>query len=120
MGRGLHVHRRLHRKSSRKDFLCTLVDKVENGEVEKEEMSAHVSTLVSVDIHQPSSHVVANKVLLELRVVKLSPHFLGLSHITSRLTQTVMVNCKRRYEIAMDNTKRSMPPQHNSYHLCKL
>lgn len=33
-------------KSARKDFLTNLVSKVENGEVDKEEMTAHVSTLV--------------------------------------------------------------------------
>jgi hypothetical protein len=33
-------------ESSRKDFLTSLIHKVENGEVEKEEMTAHVSTLV--------------------------------------------------------------------------
>lgn len=39
-------YRRLASKSSRKDFLTNLVDKVETGEVEKEELTAHVSTLM--------------------------------------------------------------------------
>ncbi|KAI3333250.1 cytochrome P450 [Ustulina deusta] len=39
------VEKRLASKSSRKDFLTLLVDKVRNGEVEKEELTAHVSTL---------------------------------------------------------------------------
>ncbi|KAK4693411.1 hypothetical protein P7C71_g3982, partial [Lecanoromycetidae sp. Uapishka_2] len=40
------VERRLGTNSARKDFLSTLVKKVEGGEVDKEEMTAHVSTLV--------------------------------------------------------------------------
>ncbi|PGG97499.1 hypothetical protein AJ79_09169 [Helicocarpus griseus UAMH5409] len=40
------VEHRLSNKSARKDFLTNLVAKVENGEVEKEEMTAHTSTLV--------------------------------------------------------------------------
>ncbi|CAG8976723.1 hypothetical protein HYALB_00012521 [Hymenoscyphus albidus] len=39
------VEKRLGSKTARKDFLTNLVEKVRNGEVEKEEMSAHVSTL---------------------------------------------------------------------------
>ena len=42
----LTLARRLDTQSARKDFLTTLVKKVEQGEVEKEEMTAHVSTLV--------------------------------------------------------------------------
>lgn len=38
--------RRLASKSSRKDFLTNIIDKVEVGEVGKEELTAHVSTLV--------------------------------------------------------------------------
>ena len=38
--------RRLGTRSSRKDFLSTLVEKVDSGHVDKEEMTAHVSTLV--------------------------------------------------------------------------
>ncbi|KAL8692049.1 MAG: hypothetical protein Q9218_002835 [Villophora microphyllina] len=38
--------RRLNSKIRRKDFMSTLVEKVENGELEKEEMTAHASTLV--------------------------------------------------------------------------
>ncbi|KAL9063654.1 MAG: hypothetical protein Q9161_009355 [Pseudevernia consocians] len=37
---------RLDKASARKDFLSELIVKVENGEVDKEEMTAHVSTLV--------------------------------------------------------------------------
>ena len=33
-------------ESARKDFLSELISKVEDGEVDKEEMTAHVSTLV--------------------------------------------------------------------------
>ena len=40
--------RRLESTSPRKDFLSTLISKVESGEVDKEEMTAHVSTLVYV------------------------------------------------------------------------
>ncbi|KAI9787993.1 MAG: hypothetical protein M1816_007297 [Peltula sp. TS41687] len=40
------VQKRLETESSRKDFLTTLVEKVKSGEVDKEEMTAHVSTLV--------------------------------------------------------------------------
>ncbi|KAK2753895.1 hypothetical protein FQN54_007254 [Arachnomyces sp. PD_36] len=40
------VDHRISNKSARKDFLTNLVNKVESGEVEKEEMTAHVSTLV--------------------------------------------------------------------------
>ncbi|KAI2706025.1 hypothetical protein CBS147332_7269 [Penicillium roqueforti] len=40
------VARRLESQSSRKDFLTNLVDKVENGEVGKEEVTAHASTLI--------------------------------------------------------------------------
>ncbi|KAH8807828.1 benzoate 4-monooxygenase cytochrome P450 [Xylogone sp. PMI_703] len=40
------VARRLANKSSRKDFLTNLVEKVDNGEVSKEEMTAHASTLI--------------------------------------------------------------------------
>ncbi|CAG8952979.1 hypothetical protein HYFRA_00003168 [Hymenoscyphus fraxineus] len=39
------VEKRLGSKTARKDFLTNLVEKVRNGEVDKEEMSAHVSTL---------------------------------------------------------------------------
>ncbi len=42
----LIVCRRLGTDSARKDFLSMLVKKVESGEVDKEEMTAHVSTLV--------------------------------------------------------------------------
>ena len=92
MDHSSRLHRRLRRKTSRKDFLSILVEKVENGEVEKEEMTAHVSTLVSVDIHQSSSPLLANKILTGLRVVRLSLHFLGRSHITWSITQTVIVD----------------------------
>ncbi len=37
---------RLASKSSRKDFLTNLVEKVENGEIDREEMTAHASTLM--------------------------------------------------------------------------
>ncbi|KAK3946263.1 putative cytochrome P450 [Diplogelasinospora grovesii] len=40
------VAKRLATKSSRKDFLTTLVSKYESGEMEKEELTAHSSTLV--------------------------------------------------------------------------
>ncbi|OCL11142.1 putative cytochrome P450 [Glonium stellatum] len=40
------VSKRLGKKTSRKDFLTNLVGKLENGEIEREEMNAHVSTLV--------------------------------------------------------------------------
>ncbi|KAJ8113161.1 hypothetical protein ONZ43_g5216 [Nemania bipapillata] len=39
------VEKRLALQSPRKDFLTVLVDKVRKGEVDKEEMTAHVSTL---------------------------------------------------------------------------
>ena len=39
--------------SSRKDFLTTLVRKVEEGEVSKEELTAHASTLVWVILPKP-------------------------------------------------------------------
>ncbi|USP74920.1 cytochrome P450 [Curvularia clavata] len=39
------VEKRLSSRSSRKDFLTHLVQKVRDGEVEQEEMTAHVSTL---------------------------------------------------------------------------
>lgn len=42
----LFDRRRLGTESTRKDFLTVLVQKVESGEVDKEEMTAHVSTLV--------------------------------------------------------------------------
>ena len=38
--------RRLGTRSGRKDFLSTLVEKVESGHLDKEEMTAHASTLV--------------------------------------------------------------------------
>ncbi|KAM5478039.1 orf9b protein [Microsporum canis] len=40
------VARRLESKSPRKDFLTNLVQKVETGEVGREEMTAHASTLI--------------------------------------------------------------------------
>ncbi|KAH8660703.1 cytochrome P450 monooxygenase [Tricladium varicosporioides] len=40
------VARRLKNKTSRKDFMTNLVEKVEFGEVSKEEMTAHASTLI--------------------------------------------------------------------------
>ncbi|GME44582.1 putative cytochrome P450 [Neofusicoccum parvum] len=40
------VARRLERKSPRKDFLSTLIAKCESGELDKEELTAHSSTLV--------------------------------------------------------------------------
>ncbi|KAM7203151.1 putative cytochrome P450 [Naviculisporaceae sp. PSN 640] len=40
------VAKRLERKSGRKDFLTTLVSKYESGEIAKEELTAHSSTLV--------------------------------------------------------------------------
>jgi len=47
-----HLHemltsdRRLSSDSGRKDFMTSIVAKVESGEIEKEEMTAHVSTLM--------------------------------------------------------------------------
>ncbi|KAJ4288037.1 hypothetical protein N0V90_012053 [Kalmusia sp. IMI 367209] len=40
------VNRRLAAKSPRKDFMTTLIGKVSTGEIQKEEMTAHASTLV--------------------------------------------------------------------------
>ena len=40
--------RRLKSKTNRKDFLTNIVDKVESGEVSKEELIAHSSTLMYV------------------------------------------------------------------------
>ncbi|KAF9776196.1 hypothetical protein IL306_005670 [Fusarium sp. DS 682] len=40
------VDRRLASKSGRKDLMSNLLSKVESGEIEKEEMTAHASTLV--------------------------------------------------------------------------
>ena len=40
------VAHRLQRKSTRKDFMSNLVAKVEAGEIEREEMTAHASTLI--------------------------------------------------------------------------
>jgi hypothetical protein len=40
------MHSRLESKSVRKDFLTNLVGKVESGAIEKEEMTAHASTLM--------------------------------------------------------------------------
>ncbi|KAL1607609.1 hypothetical protein SLS60_002543 [Paraconiothyrium brasiliense] len=40
------VDRRLAAKAPRKDFMTTLISKVSSGEIEKEEMTAHASTLV--------------------------------------------------------------------------
>lgn len=42
----LNMLRRLGTRSPRNDFLSALVEKVESGQVDKEEMTAHVSTLV--------------------------------------------------------------------------
>ena len=42
----LNMLRRLGTRSARNDFLSALVEKVDNGQVDKEEMTAHVSTLV--------------------------------------------------------------------------
>ena len=42
----LNMLRRLATRSARNDFLSTLVEKVDNGQVDKEEMTAHASTLV--------------------------------------------------------------------------
>ncbi|KAE8143178.1 cytochrome P450 [Aspergillus pseudotamarii] len=39
------VEKRLSSKTGKRDFLTTLADKVRTGEVDKEEMTAHVSTL---------------------------------------------------------------------------
>ena len=40
------LRRRLASRSDRKDFMSNLVKKLENGEVQREEMTAHASTLV--------------------------------------------------------------------------
>ncbi|KAK3324443.1 putative cytochrome P450 [Cercophora scortea] len=40
------VERRLQSKGMRKDFMSNLTSKLESGEIEKEEMTAHASTLV--------------------------------------------------------------------------
>ncbi|KAF2677436.1 cytochrome P450 [Lentithecium fluviatile CBS 122367] len=40
------VNRRLAAKSPRKDFMTSLISKVSTGDIEKEEMTAHASTLV--------------------------------------------------------------------------
>jgi hypothetical protein len=42
----LMYFRRLASKGTRKDFMSSLISKVESGEIEKEEMTAHASTLV--------------------------------------------------------------------------
>ena len=39
-------NRRLNHESSRTDILTNIVDKVKTGEVSKEELTAHASTLV--------------------------------------------------------------------------
>ncbi|KAI3199307.1 hypothetical protein CBS147311_6036 [Penicillium roqueforti] len=49
------VARRLESQSSRKDFLTNLVDKVKNGEVGKEEMTAHASTLIIAGGEKPAT-----------------------------------------------------------------
>lgn len=41
----LYISRRLANKTSRKDFLTNIVGKVEAGEVSREELTAHASTL---------------------------------------------------------------------------
>lgn len=41
-------NRRLNHESSRNDILTNVVDKVKSGEISKEELTAHASTLVSV------------------------------------------------------------------------
>jgi hypothetical protein len=40
------IYRRLASQSRRKDFVTNLVEKVESGEIGKEEMTAHASTLM--------------------------------------------------------------------------
>ncbi|KAL2829469.1 cytochrome P450 [Aspergillus cavernicola] len=40
------VEQRLNSKNNRQDFLTTIVDKVQSGEIPKEEMTAHASTLI--------------------------------------------------------------------------
>lgn len=51
----LMVRRRLASKVSRKDFLTTLVGELEKGSIEKEELTAHVSTLACVICHSINS-----------------------------------------------------------------
>ena len=45
-GSANHVNRRIDSKTSRKDFMTNLVEKVTTGEVSREEMTAHASTLM--------------------------------------------------------------------------
>ncbi|KAF2492614.1 putative cytochrome P450, partial [Lophium mytilinum] len=40
------VARRMNKKTTRKDFLSSIVDKVESGDIDTEELNAHASTLV--------------------------------------------------------------------------
>ena len=49
------VEKRLSAESPRKDFLTNLIGKVRSGEVDKEELTAHTSTLVYVRSNSPSS-----------------------------------------------------------------
>ncbi|KAJ5788986.1 uncharacterized protein N7518_005997 [Penicillium psychrosexuale] len=54
------VARRLESQSSRKDLLTNLVEKVENGEVGKEEMTAHASTLMSAEFFPLLTYILKN------------------------------------------------------------
>lgn len=52
--------RRLAINESRNDFVSLLVDKVREGEVSKEEMTAHVSTLTYVSLWAEKSQVTSS------------------------------------------------------------
>lgn len=40
-----HLRRRLERKQGRRDFMTHMISKVESGEMGREELTAHASTL---------------------------------------------------------------------------
>lgn len=65
----------LSNKTRRKDFISLLVQKVHEGQVEKEELAAHVSTLAYVLNEIGMIETVTDMDdLLALRVGRLFPH----------------------------------------------
>ncbi|KAM5458304.1 hypothetical protein MaudCBS49596_000217 [Microsporum audouinii] len=86
--------RRLESKSPRKDFLTNLVQKVETGEVGREEMTAHASTLiiaggetVATFLAATTYYILKNPSVYAELCKEICSHFHNLSNINATAAQ---------------------------------
>ncbi len=113
-------HSRLEKRhSARKDFLTNIIEQVESGEVSREEITAHASTLMYATLSSHPARSAKLSLLSESRAEKLFRLSSLRLHTISWPIPTVVRNSPARSAIVIIPMPKLTQLPLNSYHIFK-